>query len=207
MRFVDPMKDTPEGKLLSIVRDIEKQLGIEKNTECMGCKSSEGETCAECGKDRMKKASKPDYLDFDGDGNKEEPMKDALRQKKGKKELKKYVQEPNVENVKPRYVEISGSTEIPAHGPNYNQVIPYMEDGPKKSIVSEKYKMPAFAKTGYGLDGSGLHLKLNDGGTGGSMYRDKVEEALATIKKEATVGQQGVVSEIAGLIENIYSRL
>jgi len=207
MRFVDPMKDTPEGKLLSIVRDIEKQLGIEKNTECMGCKSSEGETCSECGKDRMKKASKPDYLDFDGDGNKEEPMKDALRQKKGKKELKKYVQEPNVENVKPRYVEISGSTEIPAHGPNYNQVIPYMEDGPKKSIVSETYKMPAFAKTGYGLDGTGIHLKLNDGGTGGSMYRDKVEEALATIKKESTVGQQGVVSEIAGLIENIYSRL
>jgi hypothetical protein len=217
MRFVDPMKDTPEGKLLSIVRDIEKQLGIEKNTECMGCKSLDKGVCDECykdpnptgpgRKDRMKKASKPDYLDFDGDGNKEEPMKDALRQKKGKKELKKYVQEPNVENVKPRYVEISGSTEIPAHGPNYNQVIPYMEDGPKKSIVSEKYKMPAFAKTGYGLDGSGLHLKLNDGGTGGSMYRDKVEEALATIKKEATVGQQGVVSEIAGLIENIYSRL
>lgn len=240
MRFVDPMNDTPEGKLLSIVRDIEKQLGIEKNTECMGCKSSEGETCPECGKDRMKKASKPDYLDFDGDGDKKEPMKEALKDKKekvkkadmgekdkycmknfGKKysecsekqkaqcdgKLEKYVQEPNVENVKPRYVEISGSTEIPAHGPNYNQVIPYMEDGPKKSIVSEKYKMPAFAKTGYGLDGSGLHLKLNDGGTGGSMYRDKVEEALATIKKEATVGQQGVVSEIAGLIENIYSRL
>ena len=212
MRFVDPMKDTPEGKLLSIVRDIEKQLGIEKNTECMGCKSLDKGVCDECysdqkKKDRMEKESKPDYLDFDGDGNKEEPMKDALRQKKGKKELKKYVQEPNVENVKPRYVEISGSTEIPAHGPNYNQVIPYMEDGPKKSIVSEKYKMPAFAKTGYGLDGSGLHLKLNDGGTGGSMYRDKVEEALATIKKEATVGQQGVVSEIAGLIENIYSRL
>ena len=182
MRFVDPIKDTPEGKLLSIVRDIEKQLGIEKNTECMGCKSSEKGVCDEC-------YPKPD------------------ENHPGKKELKKYVQEPNVENVKPRYVEISGSTEIPAHGPNYNQVLPYMEDGPKKSIVSEKYKMPAFAKTGYGLDGTGLHLKLNDGGTGGSMYRDKVEEALATIKKEATVGQQGVVSEIAGLIENIYSRL
>ncbi len=246
MRFVDPMKDTPEGKLLSIVRDIEKQLGIEKNTECMGCKSAGTSVCDECypdpkKKDRMEKESKPDYLDFDGDGNKEEPMTDALRQKKGKKvekgdmgekdkyckkhfgkkysecsdkekaqcdgKLMKYVQEPNVGNVKPRYVEISGSTEIPAHGPNYNQVIPYMEDGPKKSIVSEKYKMPAFAKTGYGLDGTGIHLKLNDGGTGGSMYRDKVEEALATIRKESTVGQQGVVSEIAGLIENIYSRL
>tara|TARA_Y100000817_G_scaffold279127_1_gene242317 strand:+ start:291 stop:1205 length:915 start_codon:yes stop_codon:yes gene_type:complete len=32
-----------------------------------------------------KKGSKPDYLDFDGDGNKEEPMKKALKDKKHKK--------------------------------------------------------------------------------------------------------------------------
>ena len=30
-------------------------------------------------------ASKPDYLDFDGDGNKKEPMKQALAQKKSQK--------------------------------------------------------------------------------------------------------------------------
>ena len=38
MKFVNPMNDTPEGKLLAIVRDIEKSLGIEKNSEAMGCK-------------------------------------------------------------------------------------------------------------------------------------------------------------------------
>ena len=57
------------------------------------------------------------------------------------------------------------------------------------------------------MNGSSLHMKLNDGGVGGSMYRDKVEEALATIKKEATTGQLGLVQEIAGQIEQIYSRL
>ena len=67
--------------------------------------------------------------------------------------------------------------------------------------------MPSVYKTGYDVNGSSLHMKFIDGGTGGSMYRDSVEEALATIKKEATVGQQGVVTEIAGLIEKIYSRL
>ena len=33
------------------------------------------------------KNSKPDYLDFDGDGNKKEPMKKALKEK-GKKDVK-----------------------------------------------------------------------------------------------------------------------
>ena len=32
-------------------------------------------------------ASKPDYLDFDGDGNKKEPMKQALAQKKPQKKM------------------------------------------------------------------------------------------------------------------------
>ena len=31
------------------------------------------------------KKAKPDYLDFDGDGNKKEPMKKALKDKKKKK--------------------------------------------------------------------------------------------------------------------------
>ena len=32
-------------------------------------------------------ASKPDYLDFDGDGNKKAPMKQALAQKKSQKKM------------------------------------------------------------------------------------------------------------------------
>ncbi len=34
--------------------------------------------CSEC----MKKASKPDFLDLDGDGNKTEPMREAAKNKK-----------------------------------------------------------------------------------------------------------------------------
>ena len=46
MQYVDPMKDTPEGRLLNIVRGIEKSLGIEKNYNCnMGCDDSECKTC------------------------------------------------------------------------------------------------------------------------------------------------------------------
>lgn len=37
---------------------------------------------------KVKESSKPDYLDFDKDGNKKEPMKKALKDKKVKEELK-----------------------------------------------------------------------------------------------------------------------
>jgi hypothetical protein len=36
--------------------------------------------------DEDEEGSKPDYLDFDNDGDKKEPMKKALKQKKGKDE-------------------------------------------------------------------------------------------------------------------------
>tara|TARA_R100000900_G_scaffold123064_2_gene97498 strand:- start:2098 stop:2379 length:282 start_codon:yes stop_codon:yes gene_type:complete len=36
------------------------------------------------------KARKPDYLDFDGDGNKEEPMVEALRDKVDKSPTRKH---------------------------------------------------------------------------------------------------------------------
>jgi len=41
--------------------------------------------CRTCQKSKISKGSKPDYLDFDEDGDKKEPMKDALRSKKVKK--------------------------------------------------------------------------------------------------------------------------
>ena len=53
------------------------------------CDKCEGKGCDHC-KDKgthskKEKGAKPDYLDFDKDGNKEEPMKDALKEKGGKK--------------------------------------------------------------------------------------------------------------------------
>jgi hypothetical protein len=34
----------------------------------------------------LKKNTKPDFIDIDGDGDKEEPMKDAVTDKKGDKD-------------------------------------------------------------------------------------------------------------------------
>ena len=53
------------------------------------CDKCEGKGCDHC-KDKgthskKEKGAKPDYLDFDKDGNKEESMKDALKEKGGKK--------------------------------------------------------------------------------------------------------------------------
>ena len=260
MRNYDPFKESAEGELLAIVKQIEKAMGIEKNTNCDMCNSDEGETCPSC-KPKVKKGEvrNKDKADLDDDGKlsgyekkrgmaieaamsgKKKIKKADMSEKNkycmkkfGKKYsecsaeqkaqcdrecgdvkksdptsdfLQKYFQEKSGSDVKPMYMEISGETEIPAHGPHYNQLLPYMEDGPKKSITSENYNMPSVYKTGYDVDGSSLHMKLNDGGTGGSMYRDKVEEALATIRKQADVGQLGIIDEIASKIEQIYARL
>jgi len=45
MKYFDPMKETPEGRLLSVLKSIEKELGIEKNMNCMGCKSDDCKDC------------------------------------------------------------------------------------------------------------------------------------------------------------------
>ncbi len=180
MRYFDPIKDTPEGKLLSIVRDIEKAVGITKNMTCMNCEDTD-EGCPSC-KPNMEKAPKPDFI-------------------------QKYIQERSGDNVKPMFMEISGKTEIPASGYQGNQHLPYTEDASESKAVSEVFKMPSVAQTGYDANASSLHMHYNDGGTGGSMYRDKVEESLATIKKEANAGQLGLIEEIAGKIEQLYARL
>lgn len=60
--------------------------GYQKGGE-VKCDKCDGKGCDHCEgkgthKKSGKKGSKPDYLDFDKDGNKEEPMKDALKSKK-----------------------------------------------------------------------------------------------------------------------------
>lgn len=172
MKYFDPMKETPEGELLNLLKSIEESLGIKKNTECMGCKSAEGETCEDC-----------------------------------KPELKKYQVEPDGTSTVPSFMEVSGSEKIRAHGFGTNQTIPNMNDGKARSPISEVFKMPAVAQTGYDTNSSSLHMHYNDGGTGGSMYRDKIEESMMTIKKHSTHGQLGLIEEIAGLIEQVYARL
>jgi len=52
MKYVNPMEETPEGRLLAICKSIEISLGIEKdekNYECMGSGCSDDD-CPDCGK-------------------------------------------------------------------------------------------------------------------------------------------------------------
>jgi len=70
IRDMDPEKGTKERKA-----KLEKKRGMKMDDHPQYKKE---EYVAE------KKGSKPDYLDFDGDGNKEEPMKKALNDKKKK---------------------------------------------------------------------------------------------------------------------------
>tara|TARA_R110002050_G_scaffold62910_3_gene137857 strand:+ start:233 stop:679 length:447 start_codon:yes stop_codon:yes gene_type:complete len=148
MKYFDPMKETPEGELLSMLKSIEESLGI-----------------------------------------------------------KKYQVEPSGKSTVPSFMEVSGSEKIRAHGFGTNQTIPNMTDGKSRSPISEVYKMPAVSQTGYDTKSSSLHMHHNDGGTGGSMYRDKIEESMMSIKKGASVGQLGIIDEIVGLIEQVYTHL
>ena len=66
------------------------RVGYQKGgkVECEKCEGKGCEHCDEKGshkKEEVKEGAKPDFLDFDKDGNKEEPMKKALKEKGGKK--------------------------------------------------------------------------------------------------------------------------
>ena len=119
--------------------------------------------------------------------------------------VQKYVQERSGDNIKPMFMEISGKTEIPAAGYQGNQVLPFTEDASAPKAINEVFKMPSVSQTGYDEKSSSLHMHYNDGGN--SDYRAKVEESLASIKKEANAGQLGLIEEIAGNIEKLYARL
>ena len=64
--------------------------GYQEGGEVSSCKKCEGAKC-KCDekKSEVKEGAKPDFLDMDGDGNKEEPMKKAIKEKGAKKPAKK----------------------------------------------------------------------------------------------------------------------
>lgn len=144
--------------------------------------------------------------DIDGDDFKQMRKEDAttafLRERGI---IVKYEQETSVDNVVPQLMEVSGSEQIRATVYSTNQRVPYMEDGPSRSPISEVAKMPSVAQTGYGADGSSLHMKLNDGG-GVADNIDQWEEKLTQLKKSYP-GKVGIIEEIASLTEQVYARL
>jgi hypothetical protein len=248
--YHDPMNDTPEGQLLGIVNELERIVKsknssmayMDKNMNCMGCKSDDCSDCSPKGgyksdrgdkkmpdlptpkgnKNKIgkgKKDSKKKPLvggqknldkdkdgDIDGDDFKQMKKGDATTQfLRERGIIVKYEQEGSVNDHVPQLMEVSGSEQIRATVYSTNQRIPYMEDGPTRSPISEVYKMPSVAQTGYGVDSSSLHMKLNDGG-GFTDNIDTWEEKLTELKK-AHPGKVGIIEEIASLTEQVYARL
>ena len=120
-------------------------------------------------------------------------------------DLVKYEQESISDNGVPQFVDHYG-----IRGVNYqtNGRIPHFEQNAQNiNAISEKAKMPAFAKTGYDAKGSSLHMQLIDGGdrADGNWNIAPIEERLTELKKGAT--NPGLVDEIANLMESIANRL
>lgn len=253
LRYTDPMKDTPTGQLLEMVRRLEK--AVTKNYNCMNC-SDDDNGCEEChpvkksktamynsmaymdedkgyksdrgdkkmpdlpspkgNKNKIGKKGKKPLVggqknldkdkdgDIDGDDFKHMKKGDATAQFLRERGIfVKYEVEPK--DSRPQFVEVSGSAQIRSQGYGTNGVLPYTEDATAKKGISEVYKMPSAAQTGYGPDGSTLHMHYTDGG-GTADNLDSFEDKLAQIKK-STVGKEGIIEEIASLIEKVYARL
>jgi rubrerythrin len=125
------------------------------------------------------------------------------------KDIKKYSQESSVENLRPQFQNVDGGMPVNAHGFTTNQTYPATNDGPKKSIVSETAKMPAFAKTEYTPKGSSLHMHYNDaGGTRANPPNiDTIEQRLASLTKHAGRNNLGMIGEIEGLLKQVKDHL
>lgn len=120
-------------------------------------------------------------------------------------EVKKYSQESSVENLFPQFQNVDGGMPVNAHGFTTNGTYPATNVGPKKSIVSETAKMPAFAKTEYTPKGSSLHMHYNDaGGTRANPPNiDTIEQRLASLTKHAGRNNLGMIGEIEGLLKQV----
>ncbi len=105
----------------------------------------------------------------------------------------------------PHFHEVSGESNR-ATGFGTNQVMPYTEDGKKRTFISEVAKMPSVAQTGYDVNASSLHMHFTHAGGHFSSVKP-IEDSLMDLKKNATEGQLGAIDEIAGLIEQVYARL
>jgi len=202
MKFSDPLTETPEGRLLAISRGLLK--AVEKNTNCM---HKAGKTCKNCYKSDRGDGPKPKLPSPKGNKNKlkSDATSEFLRERGI---IAKYEQEHSVDNQVPQFMEISGQTEIRAAGYTTNQRLPHIGEGNALKPISEVAKMPKVSQTGYDAKGSSLHMHMNDGSNGVlDDNRAPIEESLAELRVMKAGGQLGIVEEIAGLVEEVYTRL
>ena len=211
-QWVDPMKKTPEGDLLAHVRELEAALikGESKSQYiCDGCGKTDpaglepSGKCVEC-----KTGQKTDKKIMEGEGHYDKKKSNDLTSQILAEHgiIVKYEQEKSVENQVPQFVNAKTGDRVQGYGTN--QMRPAITDTPKKTTISEVYKMPAVSQTGYDAKASSLHMHLNDGGVNKNHpNRAPIEESLGNIKKASGEGQMGIVSEIADMLEKVYDRL
>ena len=97
MKFSDPITETPEGRLLTISRDLLK--AVEKNMTCM---HKAGETCKNCYKPNRGDEKKPRLPSPKGGKNKlkSDATSEFLRERGI---IAKYEQEHSVDNQVPQF--------------------------------------------------------------------------------------------------------
>lgn len=211
-QWFDPMENTPEGDLLAHVRELEAAFvkGESKSQYiCDGCGKTDpaglepSGKCVEC---KLGKTTGKKIMEGEGhyDKKKSNDLTSQVLAEHGI--IVKYEQEKSVENQVPQFVDAKTGDRVQGFGTN--QMRPATNDAPKKTTISEVYKMPAVSQTGYDAKSSSLHMHLNDGGVNKNHpNRAPIEESLGNIKKASGEGQMGIVSEIADMLENVYDRL
>lgn len=123
--------------------------------------------------------------------------------------MTKWEQEPDNQNSVPTFMAHSGGIPVEAINYHTNGTMPFFtEKAPSSSPISEKAKIPAFAKTSYDEKGSSLHMHLNDRGEHDNYnYRSTIEESMMQLKKAGGYGSPGLVEEIASQVELLMGRL
>jgi hypothetical protein len=189
--------------------------GVSKSDEktqfsCDQCKSTEvsgvdrNGLCYKCRSGNPPK--KPEVIDVP-----KHMMRGMVRDRKGnlkpasESEVKKYYQEPSVDDLFPHFENVDGGVPVRAHGFSTNQTYPATNDGPSKSIISEKAKIPSYAQKGYTAKSSSLHMHYNDaGGTRKNPPNiDLIEQRLASLTKHAGRNNLGMIGEIEGLLKQV----
>ena len=129
------------------------QEGGEVKCEKDSCKHCEGKGCEKCEdkKDEKKeKGAKPDFLDMDKDGNKEEPMKKALKDAEGEAVSEEAMHRDAKTGEVVKKAEI-GKTYYPAQPKKKTSVAKRKEEAAMKEAYAEMYRLgkPEGVEEGY----------------------------------------------------------